>query len=113
MLILRDTAKPSRPLSRCNIFMKGINPTKKYRWTVLTGGVGIAAALLLHAARTDGMNVMTGSKAFTNTASISPGLARKITAQDLPQPQPPGGVRAFRMMLSVPFSGGTRPESAI
>jgi glucose/arabinose dehydrogenase len=80
---------------------------KNYRWIILTGGVGIAAALLLHAAKTDAMNVMTGSKSFTNTASISPGLARKITAKDLPQPMPPAG-------LGGGFGrGATRPESAI
>jgi glucose/arabinose dehydrogenase len=74
---------------------------------VLTGGIGIAAALLLHAAKTDGMNVMTGSKAFTNTASLSPGLARKITAQDLPRPMPPAG-------RGGGFGrGATRPERAI
>ena len=50
-----------------------------YRWIA---GILIAAAVLLHAAKTDGMNVMTGPKAFTNTASLRPGLARKITAQD-------------------------------
>ena len=74
------------------------------RWIVLTGGIGLAAALLLHAAKTDGMNVMTGSKSFTNTASLNPGLARKITAQDLPTPQSGtrGGERA-----------GTRPEGAM
>jgi len=80
---------------------------KSYRWIVLTGGIGLAAALLLHAAKTDGMNVMTGLKAFTNTASLSPGLARRITPQDLPQPMPPasrgGGFGR----------GATRPESAI
>ncbi len=74
---------------------------------VLTGGIGIAAALLLYAAKTDGITVMTGSKAFTNTASLSPGLARKITAQDLPQPMPPAG-------RGGGFGrGATRPESAI
>jgi len=78
---------------------------KNYQWIALTGG--IAAALLLHAAKTDGINVMTGSKAFTNTASISPGLARKITAQDLPQPMPPAG-RGGGFGI-----GATRPESAI
>jgi glucose/arabinose dehydrogenase len=77
---------------------------KNYRWIVLTGGIGVAAAFLLYAAKTDGMNVITGSKSFTNTASLSPGLARKITSQDLPQPQSGsrGGARE-----------GTRPESAI
>ena len=61
----------------------------QYRWIAFTGGIGIAAALWLHAAKTDGMSVMTGAKAFTNTASLSPGLARKITAQDLPPPATP------------------------
>src|ERR1700688_27665 len=80
---------------------------KNYRWIVFGGGIGIAAGVLLHAAKTDGMNVMTGSKAFTNTASLSPGLARKITAQDLPQPQPPAG-------RGGGFGpGALRPESAI
>src|ERR1700689_2497121 len=80
---------------------------KNSRWIVLTGGIGMAAALLLHAAKTDGITVMTGSKAFTNTASLSPGLARKITAQDLPQPMPPAG-------RGGGFGrGATRPESAI
>src|ERR1700681_300379 len=66
-----------------------INLVKHYRLIAFTGGIGIAASLLLYAAKTDGINVMTGPKAFTNTASLSPGLARKISAQDLPQPQPP------------------------
>jgi glucose/arabinose dehydrogenase len=84
------------------------------RWIVLTAGVGIATALLLHAAKTDGMKVMTGLKAFTNTASLSPGLARRITAQDLPQPQPPAAVRAFMMMAAAGFGGGgKRPENVV
>jgi glucose/arabinose dehydrogenase len=83
------------------------------RSIVLTGGAGIAAALLLHAAKTDGLTVMTGPKAFTNTASLRPGLARRITAQDLPQPQPPGGGTVFRMMLGMAVSGAARPESTL
>src|ERR1700728_1710900 len=87
---------------------------RHYRRIVLTGGAGIVAALLLYAGKTDDMKVMTGSKAFTNTASLSPGLARRITAQDLPQPQPPAAVRAFMMMASAGFGGGgKRPEHAI
>src|SRR5580658_7877661 len=81
---------------------------------ILAGSAGIAAALLLHAAKTNDMRVITGPKAFTNTASLSPGLARRITAQDLPQPQPPATVRAFMMMASAGFGGGgKRPEHAI
>src|ERR1700682_4569355 len=87
---------------------------KKCSWVALTAGIVIAAGLLLHAAKTDGMKVMNGLKAFTNTASISPGLARKITAQDLPQPQPPTGGRVFMMMIGAGFGGhARRPESAI
>jgi glucose/arabinose dehydrogenase len=87
--------------------MKGTNLMKSCRWIVLIGAVALAAAFLLHAAKTDGMSVMTGSKAFTNTASLSPGLARRITAQDLPRPMSPAG-------RGGGFGGGsTRPESAI
>src|ERR1700722_2892233 len=87
---------------------------RRYRWIALTAGIGVAAALVLYAAKTDGMNVMTGPKAFTNTASLSPGLARKITAQDLPQPRPPDIVPKVRMYLAAGFGrGGTRPANAI
>ena len=81
---------------------------RDYRW------IALSTALLLHAAKTDSMKTISGSKAFTNTASLSPGLARRITAQDLPQPQPPGAVRGFMMMASAGFGGGgKRPEHAI
>lgn len=86
------------------------------RWIILAGCLGIAAGLLLHAAKIDGLDVMTGSKAFTNTASLRPGLARKITAQDLPQPQSPGLLRESWMYVRAGTAGfrrGARPENAI
>ena len=89
---------------------------RHYRWLALAGGIGLAAAVWLYAAKTDGMNVMTGPKAFATTASLSPGLARKITAQDLPQPNPPavlprlGMYMHFAAALAKP---GKRPENAI
>ena len=89
---------------------------KHYRWIVLIGGASITAAVLLYAAKTDGMNVITGAKAFTNTASLIPGLARKITAQDLPQPTPLGTLPKVRMYvgLAAGFAvRGSRPENAI
>ncbi len=87
---------------------------KNYRWVVLTTGIGIAAALLLHAAKTDGRTVITGSNPFTNTASISPGLARRITVRDLPQPQPPGVGKSIMMMAAAGFGGpAKRPDNAI
>jgi glucose/arabinose dehydrogenase len=89
---------------------------KNHRWIIVTACAGVGAALLLPAAKTDGMNVATGSKAFTNTASLSPGLARKITARDLPQPQPPGWLKGSWMFVRAGTSSigrGARPESAI
>src|SRR5580658_6555322 len=87
---------------------------KHNRRVVLTAAVGIAATILLHAAGTDSMKVMTGSQAFTNTTSLSPGLARRITAKDLPQPQPPGAVKGFMMMAAAGFGGGgKRPENVV
>ena len=87
---------------------------KHYRRIALAGGIGIAAALLLYAAKTEGMNVITGPKAFTNTASLSPGLARKITAQDLPQPHALMMLPRLTMYLAAGFArGATRPENAI
>src|SRR5580704_12698118 len=85
---------------------------RHYGWLALTAGIGIAAALCLYAAKTDGMSVITGPKAFTNTASLSPGLARKITAQDLPQPQSPAMLRLVRMYIGFGRSA-KRPENAI
>ncbi|HYL35656.1 MAG TPA: PQQ-dependent sugar dehydrogenase [Bryobacteraceae bacterium] len=83
-----------------------------YRWIALTGAIGIASALLLYAAKSDGMNVMTGPKAFTNTASLSPGLARKITAQDLPPPRPPSMLPRLRMYAGF-ARGAARRGNAI
>ena len=87
---------------------------RHYRWAALTGGIGIAAALWLYAAKTDGMNVVTGQQAFTNTASLSPGLARKITPQDLPRPQTPSILPRVRMYAALGFSRpGKRPENVM
>jgi len=89
---------------------------KHYRWIALTGGIGIAAALWLYAAKTDGMNVVTGPKAFTNTASLSPGLTRKITEQDLPQPNTPAMLPRVKMYVNLATGfarRGKRPENAI
>ena len=87
---------------------------RRYGLKDIIGGIWIAVALLHHAAKTDGMKVMTGQKSFTNTASLSPGLARKITAQDLPQPQPPAMLPRVRMYVAAGFARpGKRPENAI
>ncbi len=87
---------------------------KNYRWIGVVLGIGIGVNLLLYAAKTDGLNVMTGPKAFTTTAALHPGLARKITAEDLPQPQSPPLVARLKMYLAIGFSrNATRPAKAI
>src|SRR5579863_7863837 len=87
---------------------------RHYCSIALGAGIGLTAALLLYAAKTDGMKVITGSKAFTNTASLSPGLARKITPRDLPRPQAPTLLPRLSMFLSAGFGrGGKRPENVV
>ncbi len=74
----------------------------------------MAAALILCGAKTDDMKVVTGVKAFTNTASLSPGLARKITVQDLPQPHTPAILPRLKMYLGAGFpKSASRPGNAI
>ncbi len=53
---------------------------KSYRWIAIAAGSGLAAAFLLQAAKTDGLTILTGQQAFSNTLSLKPGEARKITA---------------------------------
>jgi glucose/arabinose dehydrogenase len=75
---------------------------KTLHWILPTALLLSAASLMLYAAKTDGMNVLTGKQAFSNTASLKPGVARKITAKDLPKPREtpsgntPGGRGAVR-----------------
>jgi glucose/arabinose dehydrogenase len=59
---------------------------KTLHWILPTGLLLLAASLMLYAAKTDGMTILTGKQAFSNTASLKPGLAHKITAKDLPKP---------------------------
>jgi glucose/arabinose dehydrogenase len=77
-------------------------------------GASVAATVILHAAKTDVMSVMTGAKAFTNTGSLHPGLARKITARDLPQPSSPPVWQKLTMLVRLGVSRPiSRPENAI
>ncbi len=79
---------------------------KSSRWIALTACAGLAAAFLLHAAKTDGLTILTGSQAFSNTLSLKPDVFRKITAQDLPKPgDTPSG--------QTPGGRGARPANAM
>src|SRR5450631_1883702 len=81
---------------------------KNLHWILPTGLLLSAASLMLYAAKTDGMNILTGKQAFSNTASLKPGLAHKITAKDLPKPgdtpsgNTPGGRGAVRPADAMP-----------
>jgi len=81
---------------------------KTLHWIPPTGLLLLAASLMLYAAKTDGMTILTGKQAFSNTASLKPGMAHKITAKDLPKPgdtpsgNTPGGRGAVRPADAFP-----------
>ena len=81
---------------------------KTLHWILPTGLLLLAASLMLYAAKTDGMHVMTGKQAFSTTATLKPGEAHKITPQDLPKPGAtpsgftPGGRGAVRPPDAMP-----------
>jgi len=81
---------------------------KTLHWILPTGLLLLTASLMLYAAKTDGMNILTGKQAFSNTASLKPGVAHKITATDLPKPgdtpsgNTPGGRGAVRPPDAMP-----------
>ena len=80
----------------------------KLQWILPVGLLAVSASLMLYAAKTDGMTILTGKQAFSNTASLKPGVARKITAKDLPKPgdtpsgNTPGGRGAVRPPDAMP-----------
>jgi glucose/arabinose dehydrogenase len=59
---------------------------KTLQWILPNGLLVLSASWMLYAAKTDGLTVLTGKQAFSNTASLKPGLAHRITAKDLPKP---------------------------
>ena len=59
---------------------------KTLHWIFPAGLMVSVASLVVYAAKTDGMTILTGKQAFSNTASLKSGVARKITAKDLPKP---------------------------
>jgi glucose/arabinose dehydrogenase len=75
---------------------------KTLHWILPAGLLLLAASLMLYAAKTDGMTILTGKQAFSTTASLKPGVLHKITAKDLPKPgdtpsgNTPGGRGAVR-----------------
>ena len=76
---------------------------KKLQWILPVGLLAVSASLMLYAAKTDGMTILTGKQAFSNTASLKPGVAHKITAKDLPKPgdTPSGNTPAPRARGSL------------
>jgi len=58
---------------------------KSTRWMVASAVV-LAAVWLLQAAKLENQKIVTGKDAFADSKSLQPGLARKITVNDLPEP---------------------------
>ena len=59
---------------------------KHLRWTPFYASLLLAAAVILQAAKSDTWTVLTGGNAFSDSAKLTPGTARKITPKDLPAP---------------------------
>ncbi len=87
--------------------------TNLARWSLLSGSIAIAA-ILLHAAApapdySDVKNVITGSDAFTDYSKEKPGIFRKITVADLPQPYATKGVANSPTLTAQP--AGAWPQT--
>src|SRR5438046_9464818 len=81
---------------------------KSIRWIYIIG-LGALAAFILLAAKTDGWSILTGKQAFSNWASVKPGLNHKITAKDLP---PPGETPSGQTKGGFGRGPSTRPNNA-
>ena len=74
---------------------------KTLHWILPTGLLVLSASWMLYAAKTDGLTILTGKQAFSNTASLKPGLAHKITAKDLPKPGETPSGRSLALTLDL------------
>ena len=63
------------------------------RGAICAGSLIAAAAWLLHAAKLENSNVLVGKDAWADSKALKPGLARKITVNDLPEPMSPSPSR--------------------
>jgi glucose/arabinose dehydrogenase len=80
---------------------------KQLRWVPFYASLLLAAAVILQAAKTDTWKILTGPDAFSDSAKLTPGMARKITVKDLPAPSAgtPGKQK------QVPRPAGAMPEA--
>ena len=84
---------------------------KRKSLLILTSTAALTAALLLYAAPgSTPANMMTGKAAFTSYKTEAPGLFRKITVADLPDPNPAEAVSNSPTL--VPKPADAWPESA-
>ena len=56
------------------------------RWAPFYLSLLVLGTVLLHAAKTDGWNILTGINAWPDSSKLTPGTARRITPKDLPPP---------------------------
>jgi glucose/arabinose dehydrogenase len=59
---------------------------KHPRWTPFYASLLLAAAVIMQAAKSDTWTILTGQNAWSDSAKLTPGTARKITPKDLPNP---------------------------
>jgi glucose/arabinose dehydrogenase len=82
--------------------------TKPVRWVGLCALLTVLTALLIHAAAAPGpddsdvKHVITGTAAFASYKDEKPGIFRKITVEDLPQPYATKGVSNAPTVVSRP-----------
>jgi glucose/arabinose dehydrogenase len=78
---------------------------KNLRWMIPAGALVSAAWMMEAANNIDSKTVLTGPDAFADSASLKPGLARKITPADLPKPYATESARVSPLVR--------RPEGAM
>jgi glucose/arabinose dehydrogenase len=80
---------------------------KHLRWVPLIATLLLAAALWLHAAKTDSWTILTGEAAWADTENHKPGQARRITVDSLPAP----GRSVRGKQKQVPRPAGAMPQA--
>lgn len=80
---------------------------KHLRWTPFYASLLLAAAVILQAAKTDTWSILTGANAWSDSAKLTPGTARKITPKDLP----PAGAGTPGKQKQIPRPAGAMPKA--
>ena len=77
------------------------------RWAPFYASLLVLGTVILQAAKTDGWNILTGQNAWSDSAKLVPGQARRISPKDLP---PPGSGTPGKQK-QVPRPAGAMPKA--